>query len=85
MGINELENMKKCSKDNEFSVKYYEYFIQKDEFIIIMELCDDNLDNILKKRKNGFISKEIQKMMIELNKTFKIMVSNNKIHRNINL
>ena len=34
---------------NEYSVKLYDYFHNGDEFIITMELCDDNLDNILKK------------------------------------
>ena len=83
--INELKNMKKCSEYNEFSAKYYEYFRDKTEFIIVMELCDDNLDNILKKRKKGFSSEEIQKMMIDLNETFKIMVNYNIVHRDIKL
>ena len=83
--INELKNMKKCSEYNEFSAKYYEYFRDKNEFIIVMELCDDNLDNILKKRKKGFSSEEIQKMMIDLNETFKIMVNYNIVHRDIKL
>ena len=83
--MNEIKNMKKCSENNEFSVKYYECFKNKTEAIIVMELCDDNLYNILKKRIKGFCSNEIQKMMIELNETFKKMVSNNIVHRNIKL
>ena len=83
--INELNNMKKCSENNEFSVKYYEYFKSETEFIIVMELCDNNLENILNKRSKGFSSKEIRRMMIELNETFKIMVSYNIVHRDIKL
>ena len=83
--MNEIKNMKKCSEYNKFSVKFYEYFKNKTEFIIVMELCDDNLGNILRKRKKGFSSKEIQKMMIELNETFKIMVNNKIVHRDIKL
>ena len=37
----ECENMKLCSNEN--SVKFYEYFYNKNNFIIIMELCDKNL------------------------------------------
>ena len=83
--INELNNMKKCSENNEFSVKYYEYFKSETEFIIVMELCDNNLENILNKRSKGFSSKEIRRMMIELNETFKIMVKYNIVHRDIKL
>jgi len=83
--IYELKNMEKCSENNEFSTKYYECFKKNTEFIIVMELCDDNLENILKKRNKGFSSKEIRRMMIELNETFKIMVNNNIVHRDIKL
>jgi len=55
--------MKICSKNNENSVKCYEYFNNKDNFIIIVELCDENLLQKLNKRiendKKGFNSEEI--------------------------
>jgi len=70
---------------SEFSVRYYEYLKNKTDFIIVMELCDNNLNNILRKRKKGFSSEEIQNILIQLNKTFKILVSNKIIHRNIKL
>ena len=47
--IQEFENMTICSKNNDNSVKCYEYFNNKDNFVIIMELCDENLLRILKK------------------------------------
>ena len=39
--IKECKNMKICSNIN--SVKFYEYFINEKNFVIIMELCDENL------------------------------------------
>ena len=38
--IEEYNNMKICSNNNNNSVKCYEYFNNKDNFVIIMELCD---------------------------------------------
>ena len=85
--INELNNMKICSNENknEYSVKFYEYFRYKKEFVIVMELCDDNLFKFLKKRKRGFEPLEIYDIMIQLNQTFKIMVEKNIVHRDIKL
>ena len=85
MVINELNNMKKCSINNEFSVKFFEYFQTKAEFIIVMELCDDNLDKYIEIKKKKFSSEEILKIMTQLNKTFKIMVKESIVHRDIKL
>ena len=38
--IEEYNNMKICSNNNNNSVKCYEYFNNKENFVIIMELCD---------------------------------------------
>ena len=40
---NELENMRICSNGNENSVKIYECYHYGDEFVIVMELCDNRL------------------------------------------
>ena len=50
-----------------------------------MELCDDNLYNILKKKEGGFSIEEIREIILQLNKTFKIMNENNIIHRDLKL
>ena len=39
----EYEYMKICSNNNNNSVKCYEYFNNENNFVIIMELCDQNL------------------------------------------
>ena len=83
--INELDNMKICSKENDNSVKYYEHFHYKDQVVIVMELCDNSLQKILDKRKEGFSSEQIYKIMSQLNNTFKIMYKNKIIHRDIKL
>ena len=44
--------MKICLDNKENSVKYYEYFDNKDIFIIIIELNDKNLFKLLLKRAN---------------------------------
>ena len=56
--IKECENMKICSNIN--SVKYYEYFKTNKNFVIIIEICDENLSKLLlRKNKEGFNDKEI--------------------------
>ena len=87
--IEEFQIMRICSYNNSNSVKCYEYFNNKDNFVIIMELCDENLSELLceriKNKKKGFNSKEICLIMSQLNNTFKIMKENNIIHRNLKL
>jgi len=87
--IEEFNIMKICSNNNNNSVKCYEYFNNKDNFVIIMELCDTNLSQLLKqklkKEKKGFNMEEIYEIMNQLNNTFKIMKENNIIHRDLKL
>ena len=82
---NELNFMKLCSKENDNSVKYYEHFHYKDKVAIVMELCDNSLQNILDERKEGFTCEQIFNIMSQLNNTFKIMYKNKIIHRDIKL
>ena len=79
--------MKLCSHNKKYSVSCYEYFFNKDYFVIIMELCVKNLSQLLtekiKKYKCGFKQKEIYSILIQLNKAFYIMNANKIIHRDI--
>jgi len=65
--IEEYNNMKICSNNNNNSVKCYEYFNNKDNFVIIMELCDQNLLQLLKRKikneQKGFNIEEIHEIM----------------------
>ena len=87
--IQEFENMKICSENNNNSVKCYEYFNNEDNFSIVMELCDINLLQLLNKRleekEEGFNSDEIYEIMKQLNNTFKIMKEKSIIHRDLKL
>ena len=50
-----------------------------------MELCDDNLINLLNTKNTGFNKDEIYDILNQLNNTFKIMWKNNIIHRDLKL
>ena len=79
----ELEAMKKCYCEN--SVLFYNNFENKDYYYIIMELCDNDLSNELKKRRKGFSAKEIKSIMSQLNNAFKKMDDNEIIHRDLKI
>ncbi len=72
-------------KDNINSIHFYEFYDTEKDYAIVMELCDDNLHNILIERNKGFTSEEVLNIITQLNKTFKIMSKNNIIHRDIKL
>ena len=83
--INEIDNMRTCMKDNLNSIKFYEYYDTEKEYAIVMELCDNNLQNILNKKKEAFNVDEVYDIMSQLNNTFKIISENNIVHRDLKL
>ena len=87
--IKEFENMKICSINNNNSVKCYEYFINEEYFVIIMEYCDKDLSKLLMQKisgnEKGFSSEEILEIMKQLNNALKIMKQNNIVHRDLKL
>ena len=72
-------------KDNINSVKFYELYDTEKEYALVMELCDDNLQNILNKKSTGFNVDEIFDIIKQLNNTFKIMSEKKIIHRDLKL
>ena len=82
--MKEIDIMKKCEKNNENSVKYYESFETKNEFVIVMEYYDENLSKFINvkfiKEQKFFNSKEIYEFLKQLNNTFKIMKENKIVH-----
>ena len=84
---NEIINMKKMkNEENENIVKLIEDYEEKEEIGIIMELCDDNLLNIVvAKEEDSFNSKQIKNILNQLNKSFKIMNEQKIVHRALNL
>ena len=79
-----MEIIEGPNRDNKNTVKFYEYFDNEDEFAIVMELCDDNLANLLE-RKGTFTVDEIYDILTQLNYTFKIMIQNKIAHRDLKL
>ena len=75
--------MKKVENNN--SIKIFEQYDSNDEFAIVMELCDCNLEEKLNDTYNGFEVGEIKNILKQLNNTFRIMVKNKIIHRDIKL
>ena len=68
-------------KDNKNAVILDECFETDEEFVIIMEKCDNNLNKHLACRKKPFNSDEIYEILKQLNNSFKIMVNSNILHR----
>ena len=56
--------MKNCYCEN--SVEIIDYYDNEEEFIIIMELCDDTLFDILCRTEKGFSAQEIKKNFIRI-------------------
>ena len=79
----EIIYMQLCHCEN--SVEIYDYYDTKDEFVIIMELCDDTLLNVLANTENGFSIAKIKEILLQLNNAFKIMHKNKISHRDIKL
>ena len=84
--LNEIIIMRMCnSNDNNInSVKFYECYDTENEFVIVMELCDNDLKKILREKKS-FNKDEIKEILQQLNNTFKIMINNKIIHRDLKL
>ena len=79
-----MKKVKEPNKDNRNTVKYYEYFENQKEYAIVMELCDENLANLLEK-KGPFSAGEIYDILTQLNNTFRIMANNQFTHRDLKL
>ena len=71
---------------NENTVQFYEYFNTQNEFAIVMEKCDSNLNEyFIEKREDSYTLEEIKELLQQLNNTFKIMYKNNIIHGDLKL
>ncbi len=77
----EVEIMNKIKNENNVCVK--EIIDTKKYFYIIMELCECNLEQYVKRREDQISINEIKELLIQLNNTFKIMLNQNIIHRDL--
>ena len=82
----EIYYMEDCQKNNnKYSVTFYEYYDTEDEFIIVMELCDENLFSLIQRIQKKFNLDEIYDLLFQLNNTFKIMYESKIAHRDLKL
>ena len=79
----EIQIMEICNCKN--SVKIFEYFEDKENYNIVMELCDLDLELILKQREKGFNVLEIREILEQLNVVLKKMNEERIIHRDLKL
>ena len=78
----DINKLKTIDKENNL-IK--EIIDTKEYLYIIMELCEYNLENYIKKREDLISINEIREILIQLNNTFKIMLNKNLIHGNLKL
>ena len=79
---NEVNNLKQIFHEN--SVKYYESFEEFPYLYIVMELCDENLEDYRKKKPDKALSiEEIKEIFLQINKIFFLFNKMNLIHRDI--
>ena len=79
----ELKNMEICYCEN--TVKLYDYFDTEKYFIIIMELCDNNLFYELCNTQSGFNVEQVKDILLQLNNVFKKMHEYHISHRDIKI
>ena len=77
----EIEIMNKMNTENSICVK--EIFDTKQYFYIIMEFCEYNLEDYIKRREDPITINEIKEILNQLNNSFKIMIKENIIHRDL--
>ena len=76
--INAMKSIK-----SPYSVEYYDYYSDNNYYYIVMEKCDEDLTNFMKRYKNGIPDSQIKSILLQLNEAFKIMLSKNIIHRDL--
>ena len=79
--INEINLMKNI--DSCYSIKLMDNFIDEKFYYIVMELCDDNLNNYVKKNRGKINIELIQKILIQLNDVLRFMKIKKINHRDI--
>ena len=79
---NEISILTKMNSCNN-SVKYYKHLEDEEKHILILELCDCDLQYYIDQNINGLDENMIYSIMKQLNNTFMIFYKDNIIHRDI--
>ena len=64
--INTMKLMEGINKENENTVKLYEYYYYIEEIAIVMELCNENLTTMIINKKKIFTFSEIKEILNQL-------------------
>ena len=83
--LNNEINLLKIFSSYKNSLKYYGDYNNKDEKIIILEKCDEDLEKYMKNRNKSLNVEEIREIFNGLNIVFKEMHKQNIIHRDLKL
>ena len=70
------------NQENLNTIKFFESFETEDEFVLVEEFYDEELEK-LRKEKKTFSVETIKEILTQLNNTFKIMDKNKIVHRDI--
>ena len=79
--LRETQIMNKVKSENTVCIK--EKIETNDNYYIIMDLCECNLEEYVKRRENPISIKEIKEVLLQLNNVFKIFKNENIIHRDL--
>jgi serine/threonine protein kinase len=83
--IEQIKIMSILMVDNINTVQLYQCYLTKDDFGIVMELCDTDLMHIFCSTPSGFSLEQVNNILTQLNNTFRIMAKNNIIHGDLKL
>ena len=78
----EIENMQEM-KNCKFACEYYDHYSDNDNYYIIMEKCDGDLNELLIKNECGFSDSIIKNILLQLNEALKMMRAKHIIHRDL--
>ena len=81
---NEIEILKLLSW-NKNSLKYYGSYDVAHEKIIVIEKCDENMEQFMKNRGKPLSTKEIKNIFLDFNEILYILQMKNIIHRDLKL
>ena len=85
--INEEEFINKCnillSLNNPNILKYYEFIDGYKNYILVMEYCDENLNNFLNRFDEGLPIDLIKNIFLQINNGLKILQDNNINFKNL--
>ena len=68
-----------------FLIKFYDFIEESENFYIIEELCDENIQCLLNRHEEGLDDLTIKEILLQLNEVFHIMKNLDVVHRDLKL